>query len=755
IAQQSNKYDDVYIDNANYSISNELDTGFDSQGIDCENYAVNDKNPFKTNSVHPDSEFINDLNHENKEQLNNAEERLRLNILRLIINLKSNNATETCIDICSKDLLDVLSEYKEVNTEVYFNNIRKTTATNAGRQKFISDHINVIQPKSIILGYSTIEQLETDGLSIIIDQKAYVFQGSLFLVCGDLLGLAQIHGFKCAFRQGWKPLFYCDVNRDGLRRINKGSDCQLRTLDKYEKNYMAIEFATGLEKTKLQKKFGIISYSPLRKIRNFDIFQQTAIDIMHVLLEGICQRELKLLFKQIHHEKFATLVSLSTMIRSFQYGSSESSPSNKFNLLSEENEVKFRLSASEMFTLIKYIPLVFYQARLLQSICTSSYWLSFLQLREIVSISFASEIDTTTIKQLEKLVTRYLITFDNAYGYVQRLPKHHLLVHLGDQMDRFGPLRFTSCMIFEKKHSFFKKMKYRNFRNIAVTLARRRQHYIAAQMYTSNNTSTSSFLYSGHKIQKVKELHSSAATQHHLLDSKRTLYETRQVTLFGITYAVGDVVLINDYIFPIDRVFGKILIVIVQDKIMSFSLTALVQYGEETEIVDIYVGLDLPDVHAQLVAPFHLDSSQCIIQVFESKIFNEYVNLSKLSLLNNMNSGRFRILPKKVDTMSSQSTTPTSIRLVPISSLQSVSPQCLNQTITSSSSSLSSPQDSLSISYKDPLDEMSFNDDNDQSELESFDFVEQSTSCQRDSKCKRALDKLRELPPLPSPLILP
>ncbi|CAF4942006.1 unnamed protein product [Rotaria sp. Silwood1] len=575
ISQQSNKYDDVYIDNANYSISNELDTGFDSQGIDCENYAVNDKNPFKTNSIHPDSEFINDLNHENKEQLNNAEERLRLNILRLIINLKSNNATETCIDICSKDLLDVLSEYKEVNTEVYFNNIRKTTATNAGRQKFISDHINVIQPKSIILGYSTIEQLETDGLSIIIDQKAYVFQGSLFLVCGDLLGLAQIHGFKCAFRQGWKPLFYCDVNRDGLRRINKGSDCQLRTLDKYEKNYMAIEFATGLEKTKLQKKFGIISYSPLRKIRNFDIFQQTAIDIMHVLLEGICQRELKLLFKQIHHEKFATLVSLSTMIRSFQYGSSESSPSNKFNLLSEENEVKFRLSASEMFTLIKYIPLVFYQARLLQSICTSSYWLSFLQLREIVSISFASEIDTTTIKQLEKLVTRYLITFDNAYGYVQRLPKHHLLVHLGDQMDRFGPLRFTSCMIFEKKHSFFKKMKYRNFRNIAVTLARRRQHYIAAQMYTSNNTSTSSFLYSGHKIQKVKELHSSAATQHHLLDSKRTLYETRQVTLFGITYAVGDVVLINDYIFPIDRVFGKILIVIVQDKVILLRLQLL------------------------------------------------------------------------------------------------------------------------------------------------------------------------------------
>ena len=56
---------------------------------------------------------------------------------------------------------------------------------------------------------------------------------------------------------------------------------------------------------------------------------------------------------------------------------------------------------------------------------------------------------------------------------------------------------------------------------------------------------------------------------------------------------------------------------------MSFLLTALVQFGEETELVDIYVGTDLADIHVQLVAPFHLDPSQCIIQVFESKMFNE------------------------------------------------------------------------------------------------------------------------------------
>ncbi|CAF4356863.1 unnamed protein product [Rotaria sp. Silwood2] len=47
---------------------------------------------------------------------------------------------------------------------------------------------------------------------------------------------------------------------------------------------------------------------------------------------------------------------------------------------------------------------------------------------------------------------------------------------------------------------------------------------------------------------------------------------------------------------------------------MSFLLTGLVQFGDETEMVDIYVGSSSADVHAQLVAPFDLDPNQCIIQ---------------------------------------------------------------------------------------------------------------------------------------------
>ncbi|CAF3734124.1 unnamed protein product [Rotaria socialis] len=699
----------VIADNTDHSTVAEADVNLNVHVVNDENDSSNDENYSISNNRSPIPEYTNDLSHGSIQIFHKTEERLRLNVLRLLINLKSNNATEACIDVCSKDLINVLNEYKDLDTNIYFHNIKKAIETATCRNKFISSHIDVIRPKSIILGQSnafskkkqrhvlrihkaqyipfkeslinllkkpevyeslncpsranimtdlstgsfcdqhpvfklpdslkiilfyddiginnplgtrtksvgmfywtlanlprfvrsqdrcvfllaciekqhlkqygftivlddffrTIEELQTHGIPVTINEKIHIFKGSLLLICGDILGLSQMHGFKCAFRLGRKPFFYCDVNQDTIRRINKGSECHLRKLEKYDKNCMAIDFANEREKARLQKKYGIISLSPFRKINNFDIFHQTGIDIMHVLLEGICQRELKLLLKHIQQQKFANLSSLTSMIRNFQYGCNEPSPSDKFNLSSEDNEVKFRASASEMLSLFKYMPFIFHQSHLTELISASVGWHSFLLLREIISISLASEIDITTIEKLEELVTRYLITFDNAYGYVQRIPKHHLLVHFGEQMHRFGPLRFTSCMIFEKKHSFFKRIKYRNFRNIAFTLADRHQHYIASLMYTCSNAATSSFLYSGHQIKKVKELDSSAAKQHYLLDMEKNLYETNQVTLFGITYVVGEAVLINDSVFPIDPVFGKILTIIVQDKIILLRL---------------------------------------------------------------------------------------------------------------------------------------------------------------------------------------
>ncbi|CAF4339308.1 unnamed protein product, partial [Rotaria magnacalcarata] len=154
INQHSTDYNGVVINNVDNLVPAVAGNGFDPQCLDDDdnddgNMMINAQNRSIRNSTHSVSDYQNDLNHENKERLSNTEERLKINILRLLINLKSNNATETCIDICSKDVINILNEYKDVNTEIYFNNIRKTIETSICRDKFISSHINVIRPKSI------------------------------------------------------------------------------------------------------------------------------------------------------------------------------------------------------------------------------------------------------------------------------------------------------------------------------------------------------------------------------------------------------------------------------------------------------------------------------------------------------------------------------------------------------------------------------------------------------------------------------
>ncbi|CAF1388129.1 unnamed protein product, partial [Rotaria sordida] len=536
ISQEYTEYNDSTVaTNTCHSIYEEADIDSNGHTATDENIIFNHQDYATTNSSDPVPAYTNDLSHGNIQMLSKSEERLRLNILRLLINLKNNNATKTCIGICSRDPINLLNEYKDL--DYVFNKKKQKQTLRIHQAQYIpfkESFINLLKKSEV---YESLDCRSRSKTMTDLSTGSFCEQHNLFKIPDSLKII----------------LFYDDLG------INNPLGSRAKSVGMF---YWTL--------ANLPSKQALTLCMCYLKASIFYVYRDNLGFL--ILIEGICQRELKLLFKNIHQQKFSNLLSLASMIRNFQYGSKESSPSNTFNLSSEDKEVKFRASASEMLALFKYIPIIFYQARLIELLSTSLCWLSFLLLREIVSISFASEIDMMTSEKLEKLVTHYLLTFDNAYGYAQRIPKHHLLVRSGAQMSRFGPLRFTSCMVFEKKHTFFKRIKYRNFRNIAYTLADRHQHYIASLMYTCYNANTSSFLYSGHQIKKIKELDSTAAKQHHLLDPYKNLYETNQVTLLGITYTIGDGVLINDCVFPSNPVFGKILTIIVQDEIILFRL---------------------------------------------------------------------------------------------------------------------------------------------------------------------------------------
>jgi hypothetical protein len=111
----------------------------------------------------------NDLHHLCRDTPHEAADRLKMNITRLLINLKANNATETCIDICARDLLDIGQEFKNVDVshclifskseivllfqaDVYLESIRRAIGTRHSRDKFLAREISIVKPKTKILG---------------------------------------------------------------------------------------------------------------------------------------------------------------------------------------------------------------------------------------------------------------------------------------------------------------------------------------------------------------------------------------------------------------------------------------------------------------------------------------------------------------------------------------------------------------------------------------------------------------------------
>ena len=65
--------------------------------------------------------------------------------------------------------------------------------------------------------------------------------------------------------------------------------------------------------------YGIKFPSPLLNLRNFDICNCLLHDPMHVLIEGVCLKELENLLKYITVDKGVKLEDINTRISSFQY----------------------------------------------------------------------------------------------------------------------------------------------------------------------------------------------------------------------------------------------------------------------------------------------------------------------------------------------------------------------------------------------------------------------------------------------------
>ena len=85
---------------------------------------------------------------------------------------------------------------------------------------------------------------------------------------------------------------------------------------------------------------------------------------------------------------------------------------------------------------------------------------------KITIAAFFPYADEATAGKLEQLMHSYCIEFQKLYPELLIKPKMHYMLHLPQQIVKFGPLHHQNKMRFEAKHGWFKDYRWKNFMNL-------------------------------------------------------------------------------------------------------------------------------------------------------------------------------------------------------------------------------------------------------------------------------------------------
>ena len=149
-----------------------------------------------------------------------------------------------------------------------------------------------------------------------------------------------------------------------------------------------------------------------------------------------------------------------------------------------------------MLTLVQILPYII-GPRIPEN---DQYWMNYLRLLQIVLLCTSSYCSTETSELLRILISLYLEEFKKLYTEASFIPKMHYMLHFPKQMKLYGPTRHHWCMRYEGKHGFFKKKKYRNFRNVAFSMAKDHQLHMCYKQAGPWGERAVSFLYAGDSV---------------------------------------------------------------------------------------------------------------------------------------------------------------------------------------------------------------------------------------------------------------
>ena len=354
----------------------------------------------------------------------------------------------------------------------------------------------------------TVNSLRTTGVPMWIAGKQVQIFGDLLFFIGDGLGSCQIGQFKLP-GFSWKPCWKCNVSSHTIRDHFNANKFTARTTISYNEQCSNLEDPAlgSTERNQRKMMYGLNGRSCLSKIIDFDVNQQILMDITHVLLEGLVPNVLALfLIQTCIEDKLYNLHWLNNKLLSFEYSylepNSRPEPIDRKYLLHNQL-VKQKATGSLQIVLV--LPLIL--GGVLNT--CNKYYNNLLKLFKITLLCFSPIVDQTTAGELEILIEDFANELLHIYPNITPKPKLHWLTHFPEQMLKYGPLRFSSTLRFESKHSFFKLKKHVNFKNIPFSMAERHALYLSDIITDVNGRICSNFVDEGEIIEEAKNFNSN------------------------------------------------------------------------------------------------------------------------------------------------------------------------------------------------------------------------------------------------------
>lgn len=303
--------------------------------------------------------------------------------------------------------------------------------------------------------------LSETGLSINIP----TFNGTIFfelaVILGDNLGLHSMMGFTESFSANFSCRV-CKVPKEILKVQCYEDESLLRNNSNYE-------YDLSLGDVSLT---GIKDRCVWLDVKNFNLWDQVGVDVMHDILEGVAKYILSFMIMEYTQKKLFSLKVLNEIILAFDYG-----PDNKNKPCTLEKEQltrgNVRQSSGEMLTLLRFFGLMVgdFIPR------DDSLWSMYTALRKVLDVVLSQNISDGTSDLLQTLVAELNELYTNLTKTSLK-PKFHNLVHYHSALVKYGPIVSLWSMRFEAKHRHSKMAARTSSNRINVTLTLAKKHQL-------------------------------------------------------------------------------------------------------------------------------------------------------------------------------------------------------------------------------------------------------------------------------------